>query len=107
VSKKPLPKAGQLVDHRADLLSQRAASKTELPCKTEKQSLNCNQTKTVEAAGGTLNLPQRKGAGQRAKLSTKISVNKHRKGSKGLQWVGNKPLPEAGQVVDHRNDLLS
>jgi hypothetical protein len=34
-------------------------------------------------------------------------VNKHNKGSKGWQQVGNKPLPEAGQVVDHRANLLS
>jgi hypothetical protein len=31
--------------------------------------VNCNQTQTVEGEGGTLNLPQRKGAGQRTKLS--------------------------------------
>jgi hypothetical protein len=28
---KPCPKAGQVVDHRADLLNQRTAFKTELP----------------------------------------------------------------------------
>jgi hypothetical protein len=57
------------VDDRADLLSQRAASKTELPHKTEKQTANCNQIQTVEGAGKTLNLPQRRGAGQRTELS--------------------------------------
>jgi hypothetical protein len=30
-SDKPLPKAGQVMDHRADLLNHRAAFKTELP----------------------------------------------------------------------------
>jgi hypothetical protein len=34
-SNKPSPKAGQVVDHRADLLNQRAAFKTELPHLTE------------------------------------------------------------------------
>jgi hypothetical protein len=52
------------------------------PNKTEKQTVNCNQTWTVEGAGGTLNLHQRKGAGQETKLSAERSVNKHRKGSK-------------------------
>jgi hypothetical protein len=68
------------VDHRVDLLNQRAALKTELPHKTEKQIANCTQTWTVEGMGmGTLNLPRRKGAGKR----TKLSENEHRKGSKG------------------------
>jgi hypothetical protein len=43
--------------------------------------------------GATLNLPWRKGARQR----TELSVNKH----------SNKPHPKAGQVVDHRVDLLN
>jgi hypothetical protein len=33
-------------------MSQRAASKTELICKTEKQTANCNKTWTMEGAGG-------------------------------------------------------
>jgi hypothetical protein len=65
---KQLHKSGQVVDHRDDLLSQRAASKTRLPHKTEKQTANCNLPWTVEGLGGTLSLPQREGAGQRAKL---------------------------------------
>jgi hypothetical protein len=40
----------------------------------------------VEGVGGKLNLPRRKGVGQR----TKFSVNKH----------SDKPPPKAGQVVD-------
>jgi hypothetical protein len=52
------------VNNRAHLLSQRARSKTELPHKTEKQTVNYNKTWTVEEADGTMNLPQRKGAGQ-------------------------------------------
>jgi hypothetical protein len=51
VGNKPLPEAWKVVDHRADLLSQRAASKTELPCKTEKR--NCNKTQTADGVGGT------------------------------------------------------
>jgi hypothetical protein len=56
-----LPKAGKVMDHRDDLLSQRAASNTKLSCKTEKQTANCNQTHTVEGVGGTLNLPGERG----------------------------------------------
>jgi hypothetical protein len=52
------------MDHRADLLSQREHSKTDLPHKTEKQTVNCNKTWAVEGVGGTLNLPQRKGVGK-------------------------------------------
>jgi hypothetical protein len=37
--------------------------------KTEKQTANCTQTWTVEGMGGMLNLPWRKGTGQRTKLS--------------------------------------
>jgi hypothetical protein len=48
------------VDHRADLLSQREASKTELCSKTEKQIGNCNNTRKIEGTGRTLNLLQRK-----------------------------------------------
>jgi hypothetical protein len=51
------------VDHRTDLLSQRAVSKTKLPHKTEKQTEAIikygQQRGWVE-----YNLPQRKGAGQ-------------------------------------------
>jgi hypothetical protein len=64
---KPLPKAGQVVDHRTHLLSQKATSKTKLPHNTEKQTSNCHKTRTAEGADGILNLPQRKGAGQRNK----------------------------------------
>jgi hypothetical protein len=53
-----------------------------------------------------LNLPQRKGEGQEANISAELSVNKHRKGSEDLEQVGNKPLPKAGKVVDHRTHLL-
>jgi hypothetical protein len=45
-----------------------AASKTKLPHKTEKQTANYNQTQTSEGAGSKLNLPQRKGVGQRTKI---------------------------------------
>jgi hypothetical protein len=65
---KPLPKAGQVVDHGDDLLRQRAASKTQLHCKTGKQTANYNKTQTAEGSGGTLNLSQGKGAGQTTKL---------------------------------------
>jgi hypothetical protein len=54
-----------------------------------------------------LNLHCRKGAGKGDKLSIELSVNKHRKGSEGWELVGGKPLSGAGQVVDHRADLLS
>jgi hypothetical protein len=49
------------MDHRNYLLSQRAASKTELPCKTEKQTENCNKTWTAEGAGGTQPAPEKGG----------------------------------------------
>jgi hypothetical protein len=58
------------------------------PNKTENQTASCNQTWTVEGAGGMLNLHLRKGEGQGAKLSTKLSVNKYRKGSKGWEQGG-------------------
>jgi hypothetical protein len=64
-SNKPLPEAGQVVDHRDHLLSQWVAPKTELPCKTEKQTLKHHNTLTAEVADGTLTLPQGKGVGQR------------------------------------------
>jgi hypothetical protein len=54
-----------------------------------------------------LNLPQRKGKGQGAKPSAKLSVKEHRKCSEDWEQVGEKTLPEAGQVVDHRDDLVS
>jgi hypothetical protein len=57
------------VDHRDDLLSKKAASKTELLHKTEKQTVNCNKTQRVEGEGGKLSLFQRKGMGQRNKPS--------------------------------------
>jgi hypothetical protein len=44
VGNKPPLKARKVGDHRADFLSQREASKTELPYKTEKQTVNCNKT---------------------------------------------------------------
>jgi hypothetical protein len=59
VSDKPLPKAGKVVDHRDHLLSQRAASKTELPHKTEKQTANCNKTQSAEGTGGTQPVPEK------------------------------------------------
>jgi hypothetical protein len=36
---------------------------------------------TVEEVGGTLKVHLRKGEDQRANLSIKLSINKHRKGS--------------------------
>jgi hypothetical protein len=39
--------------------------------------------------------------------NTKLTVNKHKKGSEDWEWAGDKPLPEAGQVVDHKAVLLS
>jgi hypothetical protein len=38
VGNKPFPEAGKVADCRADFLSQRTASQTELPQKTEKQT---------------------------------------------------------------------
>jgi hypothetical protein len=73
VGNKPLPEAGKVVDHRAHFLSQRAASKTKLPHRTEKQTENCNKTLIAEGVSGTLNLPQAKGAGQRNKLPAQKS----------------------------------
>jgi hypothetical protein len=66
VSNSPLPEGGKVVDLRTDLLSQRAAFKTEHPQKIEKQIMNCNLAQTMERAVEH-NLPQRKGAGQRNK----------------------------------------
>jgi hypothetical protein len=40
-------------------LSQRATSKTELPHKTEKQTVNFNKTQTVERAGRTQPAPEK------------------------------------------------
>jgi hypothetical protein len=54
-----------------------------------------------------LNLPKKNGEEQGANLSTELLVNKHRKGSEDGEQEGNKPLPKAGQVMDHRADLLS
>jgi hypothetical protein len=54
-----------------------------------------------------LNLPHRKGKGQGAKPSAKLSVKEHRKCSEDWEQVGEKTLPEAGWVVDHRDGLLS
>jgi hypothetical protein len=54
-----------------------------------------------------LNLPHRKGKGQGAKTSAKVSVNEHRKCSEDWEQVGEKTLPEAGRVVDHRDGLLN
>jgi hypothetical protein len=53
VGSKPLPKTAQVVDHTVHLLSQRAVSKTELPCKTEKQTVNCNKAQTAEGVDVT------------------------------------------------------
>jgi hypothetical protein len=54
-----------------------------------------------------LDLSWRKVAGQGAKYTTKLSVNKHRTGSKGWkQWRGDKPPPKAGKAVDPRTGLL-
>jgi hypothetical protein len=64
VGDKPLPEAGKVVDHRVHLLSQRAASKTEVPHKTEKQTGNLNKTWSAEEAGGTQPAPEK---GDRAK----------------------------------------
>jgi hypothetical protein len=52
------------VDHRTHLLSQRAASKIQLPLKTEKQTVNSHNTGTAEGANGTLNLPRERGWGK-------------------------------------------
>jgi hypothetical protein len=87
VSDKPLPTAGQVLDHRAHLLSQRVASKAELPPKTEKQTVNSKQIWTVEGWGGTLNLPQKKKAGKEITPSTELSVNK----------PSDKPPPKQGR----------
>jgi hypothetical protein len=40
VGNKPLPEAGQVVDHKDHLLSQLAAPKVKLLCKIEKQTAN-------------------------------------------------------------------
>jgi hypothetical protein len=48
------------VDHRDYHLSQRAASKTELAHKTEKQIANCNKIWSVEGAGGTQPVPEKR-----------------------------------------------
>jgi hypothetical protein len=50
-------------------VSQRATSKIELSHKSEKQTENHHNIQTVEGADGTLNLPQKKGIGQRNKPS--------------------------------------
>jgi hypothetical protein len=55
-----------------------------------------------------LDLSWRKGAGQGAKFTAKLSVNKHRTGSKGWkQWWSDKLPPLAGQVVNPKADLLA
>jgi hypothetical protein len=66
---KPLPDAAQVVDDSVHLLSQWAAPKAKLPCNTEKQTASCHNTLTAEGTDRTLNLPQRKGVGQRNKPS--------------------------------------
>jgi hypothetical protein len=52
------------------------------------------------------NYTREKGEGKGSKPNTELTVKKHGKGSEDWEWVGNKPLPEAGQVVDHRAHLL-
>jgi hypothetical protein len=54
-----------------------------------------------------LDLSWIKGEEQGSKYTTKLSVNKHRTGSKGRkQWWGDKVPPKAGNVVDPRAHLL-
>jgi hypothetical protein len=54
-----------------------------------------------------LKLHLRKGEGEGANLSDELSVNKHSKGSVDWELAGDKPLPKAGKVVDHKTDLLN
>jgi hypothetical protein len=40
-------------------------------------------------------------------ISTQTTSKQTLERQEGQEQVGNKPLPEAGQVVDHRDHLLS
>jgi hypothetical protein len=76
-----------------------------LPNKTDKQTVNCTQTQTAEGVSRMLNLPQRKGTGQRTKFSVLNSQWANTgKVAKTVGW-GDKPPPKAGHIVDHRADL--
>jgi hypothetical protein len=75
--KKPFLKAGKVVGHRAHLLSQRTASKTKLPHKTEKQTAICNKTGTTEGVDGTHPAPEEEGRAKKQTPSTEIPVKKH------------------------------
>jgi hypothetical protein len=55
---------------------------------------------------GSLKVHQRKGEEQGANLSRTISKQTLER-EEGQQWMGDKPLPEAGQVVYHKNHFLS
>jgi hypothetical protein len=67
VGNKSLPEEGQVVNHRAHLLSLCATLKAKLPHKTEKQTVNHHNILTIEGADRALNRPQRKGVEQRNK----------------------------------------
>jgi hypothetical protein len=53
-----------------------------------------------------LKVPWRKGEEQGANLSRTISKQMPER-EEGQEQVGDKPLPEAGQVADHRDHLLN
>jgi hypothetical protein len=65
----------------------------------KKKKTSCNLAQAVEGVGGTLDLPQKKGAGQRTKLSV-LSCHSDEQ----TQWWA---ISKAGQVVDRTADLLN
>jgi hypothetical protein len=79
------------------------------PQKTEKQTANCNQTRTAEGVGGMLNVPWRKGALPKELNSPywTLSEQTHERQGRLRTRVGEKPHPKAGQVVDHKDDPLN
>jgi hypothetical protein len=57
---------------QSSLLSQRAATETKLPRKTEKQTVNSNKTWTVEGVGGTEPATEKGDGANKKTLSTEI-----------------------------------
>jgi hypothetical protein len=70
---KLLPEIGQVVDHKAHLLSQWATPKVKHLCKIEKQTVKHHNTLTAGAIWWITELAQRNGARKR----NKPPVNKH------------------------------
>jgi hypothetical protein len=84
--------------------NQHSPGQTDSPKKeTEQSTTICNLAH--RGRGRTLKVHWRKGEEQGANLCR--SIKKQMPEKQGQQLVGDKPLPEAGQVADHKNHLLN